>query len=83
MRSIRFLLTRSSLFSGRNNSAIKAPTLVIHGSEDPFNPIEAGKEIAATIPGAELLILDGMGHSFPNELIPKIIDAIAANSKKG
>ena len=64
-------------------SAIKAPTLVIHGSEDPFNPIEAGKEIAATIPGAELLILDGMGHSFPNELIPKIIDAIAANSKKG
>ncbi|HUW88986.1 MAG TPA: alpha/beta hydrolase [Candidatus Nanopelagicaceae bacterium] len=63
-------------------SAIKAPTLVIHGSEDPFNLIEAGKDIATTIPGAELLILEGMGHSFPRELIPQIINAIAANSNK-
>ena len=63
-------------------SAIRAPTLVIHGSEDPFNPVEAGKEIATTIPGAELLILDGMGHSFPREVIPRIINALVANSNK-
>ena len=63
-------------------SAIRAPTLVIHGSEDPFNHIEAGKEIATMIPGAELLILEGMGHSFPRELIPQIIDAIVANTNK-
>ena len=63
-------------------SAIRAPTLVIHGKEDPFNSVEAGKEIANSIPGAELVILDGMGHSFPRELIPRIIDAIVANSNK-
>jgi pimeloyl-ACP methyl ester carboxylesterase len=63
-------------------SAIRAPTLVIHGSEDPFNSIEAGKEIATTIPGAELLILDGMGHSFPREVIPNIMNALVANSNK-
>ena len=63
-------------------SAIQAPTLVIHGSEDPFNPVEAGKEIATMIPGAELLILDGMGHSFPREVIPRIINALVANSNK-
>ncbi|MHA1491348.1 MAG: alpha/beta fold hydrolase [Promethearchaeota archaeon] len=63
-------------------SAIKAPTLVIHGSEDPFNLIEAGQDIATTIPGAELLILEGMGHSFPRELLPRIMDAIVANSNK-
>ncbi len=62
--------------------AIVAPTIVIHGSEDPFNLIEAGKDIATTIPGAELLILDGMGHSFPSEIIPRIINAIVANSNK-
>jgi pimeloyl-ACP methyl ester carboxylesterase len=55
-------------------SAIKAPTLVIHGKEDPFNPIEAGKEIASTISGAELLLLDGMGHSFPQDLLNKIVE---------
>jgi pimeloyl-ACP methyl ester carboxylesterase len=63
-------------------SVIQAPTIVIHGSEDPFNPIEAGKEIASTIPRAELLIIDGMAHSFPNEIIPRIVSVIVANSNK-
>jgi pimeloyl-ACP methyl ester carboxylesterase len=63
-------------------SVIQAPTIVIHGSEDPFNPIEAGKEIASTIPIAELLIIDGMAHSFPNEIIPRIVSVIVANSNK-
>ena len=63
-------------------SSIKAPTLVIHGREDPFHSIEAGKEIASTIPGAELLIIEGMGHSFPREVWSRIINAIVANSNK-
>jgi len=63
-------------------AAIRAPTLVIHGREDPFNSVEAGKEIAAGIPGAELLILDGMGHSLPREVIPHIVNALVANSNK-
>ena len=61
---------------------ISAPTIVIHGSEDPFNLVEAGKDIATTIPNAELLIIDGMGHSFPREVIPQIIEALVANSNK-
>ena len=63
-------------------AAIRAPTLVIHGREDPFYPVEAGKDIAKAIPGAELLILDGMGHSFPREVIPRIVNALVANSNK-
>lgn len=63
-------------------TAIKAPTIVIHGRDDPFYHIEAGKDIASTIPRAELLILDGMGHNFPREILQQIINAIVANSKK-
>ena len=63
-------------------AAIRAPTLVIHGREDPLNHVEAGKDIATAIPGAELLILDGMGHSFPREVIPRIVNALVANSNK-
>ena len=63
-------------------AGIKTPTLVIHGKEDPLNPVEAGKEIAAGIDGAELLILDGMGHSFPREVILHIVNALVANSNK-
>ncbi len=63
-------------------TAIDAPTIVIHGSDDPFNLIEAGKDIATSIPDAELLILDGMAHSFPHEVIPHITKALVANSNK-
>ncbi len=62
--------------------AIQAPTMVIHGREDPFYPIEAGKEIASSIQNAELLIVDGMGHSFPSDVLHCVLDAITMNSNK-
>ncbi len=41
---------------------IKAPTLVVHGDIDPLVPVAGGEDVAAHIPGAELLIVEGMGH---------------------
>jgi len=62
--------------------SIKVPTLVIHGGDDPLVPVEGGKETAASIPGAELIIIEGMGHSLPPETWPQILDAIAKNADK-
>ena len=62
--------------------SIKVPTLVIHGKEDPLVPKEGGIDVADGIPGAELLLIDGMGHSLPSEVVPQIIDAIIANTNK-
>jgi pimeloyl-ACP methyl ester carboxylesterase len=42
--------------------AIAAPTLVVHGSEDPLVPPANGTAIARAIPGARLLELPGCGH---------------------
>lgn len=61
---------------------IAAPTLVIHGSEDPLIPPEGGKDTAAHIKGAELLLLDGMGHDFPASLNGTLVEAIAAHCRK-
>jgi pimeloyl-ACP methyl ester carboxylesterase len=58
-------------------ASIKVPTLVIHGDEDPLMSVEGGKETAQLIPGAKLLIIDGMGHDMPKEAWSKIIDAIS------
>jgi pimeloyl-ACP methyl ester carboxylesterase/SAM-dependent methyltransferase len=44
---------------------VRAPALVIHGSEDPFFPPGHGEALAREIPGAELLLLDGVGHQAP------------------
>ena len=67
------------LASGSRNEALaklKIPTLVIHGSADPLVPVEGGKDTANSIPGAKLLIIDGMGHSLPVEVAPQILQAI-------
>ena len=58
-------------------ASITAPTLVIHGSEDPLLPVEHGKDTAEAIPGAEMLIIEGMGHCLPKAVWPQIVDAIA------
>jgi pimeloyl-ACP methyl ester carboxylesterase len=63
-------------------NTISAPTIIIHGSEDPFNPIEAGKDIAISIRNAELLIIEGMGHNFPRKIVPRLVKALVDNSKK-
>lgn len=60
-------------------ASITIPTLVIHGSDDPIVPVEHGIATAKAIPGAELLIIDGMGHDFPlpsYSFTPTIVDAI-------
>jgi pimeloyl-ACP methyl ester carboxylesterase len=43
-------------------SSITAPTLVIHGTDDPMFPLEHGTALANEIPGARLLPLKGAGH---------------------
>jgi pimeloyl-ACP methyl ester carboxylesterase len=65
-----------------NLSSISLPTLVIHGSEDPLLSPEGGKDTADAIPGAELLIIEGMGHSIPLEVWPHVMDAITNNASK-
>ena len=58
-------------------ATVTAPTLVIHGDADPLVPVEGGHDTAANIKGAELLIIPGMGHDLPLQLVEQIADAIA------
>lgn len=56
-------------------ATIKAPTMVIHGADDPLVPVEAGRDTAANIAGAEITEVPGMGHNLPEALIPTVLDA--------
>ena len=56
---------------------ITAPTLVIHGEADPLVPVEGGKDTAASIKGATLHLIPGMGHDLPLELVDEIVGKIA------
>jgi len=46
---------------------IAAPTLVVHGENDRLIPAENGKRIAARIPGAKLVIIQGASHVFTTD----------------
>lgn len=55
---------------------IVAPTQVIHGLADPLIPVEAGRDLARRIAGAELDLVEGMGHDLPVPLWPRFADGI-------
>jgi pimeloyl-ACP methyl ester carboxylesterase len=57
---------------------IRLPTQVIHGNADPLVPVAAGHDLAAKIPGAELDVIDGMGHDLPVALWPRFVAGIAS-----
>jgi pimeloyl-ACP methyl ester carboxylesterase len=57
---------------------ITAPTVVVHGADDPLVPVEAGRDTAAHIAGAELREIPGMGHDLPAALYGTMVDAIEA-----
>lgn len=63
-------------------TTIKAPTLVIHGDDDPLISPHAGREIAEAIPDSRFMLINGMGHDIPAHHAPAIAAAIKANAAK-
>jgi pimeloyl-ACP methyl ester carboxylesterase len=60
---------------------IEAPTLVIHGTVDKLVRPSGGRATARAIPGARLLMVEGMGHDLPRGAWPQLIDAIADHAR--
>ncbi|HET7690968.1 MAG TPA: alpha/beta hydrolase [Nocardioidaceae bacterium] len=56
--------------------SLTMPALVIHGLQDRMVHVSGGRATARAIPGAELLLVQGMGHDLPTELFPHFVEAI-------
>jgi pimeloyl-ACP methyl ester carboxylesterase len=59
---------------------VVAPTLVIHGDEDPLFPLGHAEALAREIPGARLLVLERTGHELPRETWDVVVPAILAHT---
>jgi pimeloyl-ACP methyl ester carboxylesterase len=57
--------------------SLDVPALVIHGADDRMWDVSGGRATAAAIPGAELVVIDGMGHDLPRALWPQLATKIA------
>lgn len=59
-------------------AGVTTPTTVIHGKADLLVPVTGGIDTADAIEGAELVLIEGMGHDLPEGVWDRIADAIEA-----
>jgi pimeloyl-ACP methyl ester carboxylesterase len=73
------------LASGDRTEALRrvqVPTAVIHGNRDPLVKPSGGRATAKAIPGARMMMIDGMGHDLPRDLWPTFASAIDTNAAR-
>ncbi len=71
--------------SGDRTEALRrldVPATVIHGTDDILVDVSGGKATAAAIPGAQLELIEGMGHDLPAQLWPRFVELIVANAER-
>lgn len=55
---------------------IQAPTLVLHGADDPLVPPACGEDTARRIPGARFVAVAGMGHDLPPAVVERLLEPL-------
>lgn len=61
---------------------LTVPTVVVHGLADKMVHVSGGRATAAAVPGADLLLIDGMGHDLPPALYETFANAIRNNADR-
>jgi pimeloyl-ACP methyl ester carboxylesterase len=64
-------------------AAIRAPTLLIHGSDDPLVPAANSEDLARAIPHARLVTLPAMAHDFPPSKVPEMVRLVTEHLARG
>ncbi len=80
LRQMMAILTQPNRSSALHR--LRMPTLVVHGLADRMVHSSGGRATAAAVPGAELLLVDGMGHDLPPELYETLVDAISRTASR-
>jgi pimeloyl-ACP methyl ester carboxylesterase len=61
---------------------LRVPAAVVHGASDKMVHVSGGRATARAIPGAELLVVDGMGHDMPHDLFETLTDIIVRTASR-
>jgi pimeloyl-ACP methyl ester carboxylesterase len=77
LRQFDAILGTGSLM--RYTRRITAPTVVLHGSQDPMVRPRNGRNVARAIDGARYVVVDGMGHDLPEPVWRPIVEALTEN----
>ena len=61
--------------------ALRVPSLVVHGDADRLVPLTSGQATAKAIPGASFEVIEGMGHDYPPELWPRLVELVTSHAR--
>ena len=78
MRQMAAIVASGNRAEGLRN--VRLPLLVIHGRADTLIGVSGGERTAELVPGANLLVLNDMGHDLPEPLWPVIVDVITSHA---
>lgn len=59
---------------------VRVPTLVIHGTADTLIDASGGRRTAELVPGAKLVLIEGMGHDYPEHFWPQLVGEVIAHA---
>lgn len=62
--------------------SLRMPTLIIHGLSDRMVHVSGGRATSSSVPGSELLLIEGMGHDVPRDLHETFVNAIERNAAR-
>jgi pimeloyl-ACP methyl ester carboxylesterase len=80
-RQLRAIATQTDRRPALANLAV--PTLVVQGTDDPLVSVEAGRDLAEAIPGARLVLIEGMGHDLAcGGAWPAIVEAVTTHTSE-
>lgn len=58
------------------------PVAVVHGDSDPLVPLMAGRDVAQSVPNAEMCVIEGMGHHISRVFLDALENCIMENVQK-
>jgi pimeloyl-ACP methyl ester carboxylesterase len=61
---------------------LRVPAVVVQGAGDPLVPPESARQVAESIPGARFVLLPGMGHDLPPQLVGRVADAVTSAARR-
>lgn len=61
---------------------ISAPTIVIHGADDPLVPVGCGEDVKTSVAGADMVVIPGMAHDYPAGAVADIVAAVRSNANR-
>jgi pimeloyl-ACP methyl ester carboxylesterase len=81
-----FLVEQRAMFAELDSvimamPGVRAPTIVVHGTNDPEIPVSTAEFVTATIPGARLELVHGVGHALPLDAPERLAAAIVSCSE--